>query len=141
MKFKKIIMLTAILLCSMAQAAGKYVTVYKWVDDDNFTHYGENPSNQYPSTKVKVLAESFKAHVSTGAKLTEEDELTEEEKANCKQAASIHQKLADEFHYNTITIINEKGEKVQLTPEERKEQTRLAKVVMDSYCKPKSKSK
>lgn len=141
-------LLTALVLSTSAQAAGKY---YKWTDDKGVVHYGENPPDPSKAKLVNVhvgssrdeavkeldesraKAEAEKQQAAANAekgKVSEENAKIVEE--NCK---IYKQNLSALKNSARIREKDEKGEYRYLTDEEKAARENTAETYIAENCK------
>lgn len=119
-------------------------TVYKWVDQNNVTHYGARPP---PGKNSQQVTTSEKADQPTGAKKDAPADNDNDMKAELETNESNSQaKEKQEFcarakaNYETldkntsVTLKDEYGNFKQLGDAERKAEKQRAKQAVDKYC-------
>lgn len=140
--------LTALVLSSSIQAAGKY---YKWTDDAGVVHYGENPPD--PGRAVRVNVHTGKPSENATEKLEEnrakaeaardnaankagKDKVAEENAEIVKENCEIYrQNLSALKNSARIREKDAKGELRYLTDEEKAERTNAAETYLKENCK------
>jgi hypothetical protein len=141
----RIITASFILLIHSQSHAG----VYKWVDEDGQVHYGEQPGNTgaeivpirtnettAPRTMNKDEVDIVKSYIE--AKDKKKKEAEEQKKINrdkrkwCNEARSDLQAISSR---GRLREINEKGEYVVMTEEQRQQRISAAKMKEREFCK------
>ena len=141
----RIITASFILLISSPSHAG----VYKWVDEDGQVHYGEQPGNTAaeivpirtnettaPRTMNKDEIDIVKSDIE--AKDKKKKEAEEQKKINrdkrkwCNEARSDLQAISSR---GRLREINEKGEYIVMTEEQRQQRIAAAKKKEREFCK------
>jgi hypothetical protein len=141
----RIITASFILLIHSLSHAG----VYKWVDEDGQVHYGEQPGNTgaeivpirtneatAPRTMNKDEVDIVKSDIE--AKDKKKKEAEEQKKINrdkrkwCNEARSDLQAI---YSRGRLREINEKGEYIVLTEEQRQQRISAAKKKEREFCK------
>ena len=126
-----------------------HADVYKWVDEDGQVHYGEQPGNTgaekvpirtnettTPRTMNKDAVDVVKADEEAKNKLKKEAE--EEKKINrdkrkwCNEAKRDLQAISTR---GRLREINEKGEYITLTEEQRQQRISAARKKEREFCK------
>ena len=127
--------------------------LYKWVDEDGNTHYSQSPPNTDASIEVTTIKPPPKIDASKSIKEQEErrkklDDLVKnrKEKAeaeskekekltlkedNCKKARA---KLGNNQNTGRIRAVDEEGNIVRATEEERQRRIKDAQEKVDKWC-------
>lgn len=140
--------LTALVLASSIQAAGKY---YKWVDAAGVVHYGENPPDPSKAQLVNVKVgssrdEAVKAQEENRAKAeaqgqqaaadAEQNKVSEENAKIVEENCKIYkQNLSALKNSARIREKDEKGEYRYLTDEEKAAREKAAESYIKDNCK------
>ena len=121
--------------------------VYKWVDDNGQVHYGEKPgSTQAEQVQIRTNETTTPRKIKQGeddkaegkdkaeaAKEPEQPEMSKKEKRKlCNEAKSD---LAAIMSRGRMREINEKGEYIYLTEEQRQDRISAAKKKQKEFCR------
>lgn len=149
--------LTSLYLILLTCMGSTSAAIYKWVDENGKTHYGERPVTQQaekldiktrtpvPPPVKKDAAKDGKAKEETDAKDPEKDktetapkkqeppQITKREKrARCKAARD---QLANISQYSRLKEYDKKGNLVRLTEEQRQARIKSVNKNIRKYCR------
>jgi len=140
--------IVAAFICALINAPG-HAQVYKWVDEDGQVHYGDQPDNtQAEQVQIRTnetttpraidkqeqeFVESINKEKAEQAKELEEQKMTNmENRKYCNEAKSD---LAAILGRGRLREINEKGEYIYLTEEQRQKRISAARKKQKEFCR------
>ena len=137
----RIFLLALIFVVYAGTSSAKSISVYKWVDENNVTHFSHrHPINDnYTELKVEVAyqskptieEESQEEKTQNAEQLKVAKENTALIKENC-EAAKVNVKILNSF--DKILFTDPSGESRILGPEERADQLVMTEKHLEVYC-------
>ena len=129
-----------------------HASVYKWVDENGQVHYGEQPGNtgaeevnirQNETTKPRPINKAEEDAAESGKKNTDKQAETPGELVEIPPSKKEKRKLCNEAKSDLAAIssrgrmreINEKGEYVFLTEQQRQQRISAAKKKQREFCR------
>lgn len=153
MAMKTILSIILTLSCCLLMQPAVHAGVYKWVDENGQVHYGEQPGN---SSAEKVTIRTNETTTPRTINKAEEDEVENKDGKKDKNDAEKYgepvevppskkekQKLCNEAKHDLALItsrgrmreINEKGEYIRITEEQRQQRIAENKKKKKKYCR------
>ena len=141
--YQGIILFVAAMAVSGAQAE----TYYKWVDENNVTHYGERPPADKETEEVRTSTGHSEPTVYDKPKRDDEDKDAKAEEPAEEEQVQLSKKEKKEYcqraksNYETLNaraIVRQRdeyGNIKELSENERNQAKSRAKKAMDDYCK------
>ena len=141
----RIITASFILLIQLPSHAG----VYKWIDEDGQVHYGEQPGNPGAETvpirtnetttprtmnkdEIDIVKSDIEAKDKKKKDAEEQKKIDRDKRKWCKEARSDLQTILSR---GRMREINEKGEYIVMTEEQRQQRISAARKKEREFCK------
>ena len=131
-------------------AAG-HAGMYKWVDEEGNTHYTQSPppdgqdfetKQPPPPVNTEEAIDSFEQKQKEGKEAREAQQKSEQEQAQTEQDKAAHEKKCDNIRLRLqslqrprITTVDESGNRVRMSEEERIKGIKDAEKTLSEHCK------